>query len=257
MGYAYLETDTPFGFAHRGGHGAGPENTEAAFAHALSLGYRYLETDVHRSADGVLVAFHDAELERVAGLPGEISDYSWDRLSEVRLDGDHPIPRLDELLARFPDARFNIDPKADDTVDPLVEIIREYEAIDRVCIGSFSDDRIARAVDALGPALCTSAGPRGFLGVLQAAIRGSRWRPPYGCVQIPTSALRVPFDSAWLVSRIQRLGLQVHFWTINDEAEMARVLDNGADAVITDETALLKEVLVGRGQWPAAPGPST
>lgn len=249
MSWSFLDVDPPFGFAHRGGNGTAAENTIGAFTHATSLGYRYLETDVHRTSDGVLVAFHDDELERVAGLPGQISDYSWDRLSQVRLEGDEPIPRLTDLLETFQNARFNIDPKADDAVDPLIEIIRKLDAIDRVCIGSFSDQRISRVRDALGPELCTSPGPTGVVKVLIAAVLGVRWKPPYACVQIPTKNRGVPLDSAWLIGRVKKLGLQVHYWTINDEAEMRRLLDNGADALITDEIELLKSVLQSRGQW--------
>jgi glycerophosphoryl diester phosphodiesterase len=249
MAWSFLDVDPPFGFAHRGGNGPAPENTVAAFSRATELGYRYLETDVHRTADGVLVAFHDDELERVAGLPGQISDYGWDRLSEVRLDGEHPIPRLTDLLEAFPDARFNIDPKADDAVDPLIEIIRSFDAVSRVCIGSFSDSRIERVQTAFGPELCTSPGPKGVVKVLIAAILGLPWKPPYACVQIPVANYRIPLDSAWLIGRVQKLGLQVHYWTINDRSEMIRLLDRGADAIITDETEVLKQVLEERGQW--------
>lgn len=249
MAWSYLDGVVPFGFAHRGGNGPAPENTIAAFRYATELGYRYLETDVHATADGELVAFHDDELERVAGLPGGIADYGWDRLSQVRLDGDHSIPRLSELFETFPDARFNIDPKADDAVDLLVDTITEYEAVDRVCIGSFSEDRISRARNALGPQLCTSPGPGGVAKVLAAAHLRPSWRPPYGCVQIPTSGGPIRTDSAGLIKRLHRLGLQVHFWTINDADEMVRLLDRGADAIITDEIELLKEVLQARGEW--------
>lgn len=249
MAWSFLDVDPPFGLAHRGGNGPAPENTVSAFARATELGYRYLETDVHRTADGVLVAFHDDELERVAGLPGQISDYDWDRLSEVRLGGEHPIPRLTDLLETFPDARFNIDPKADDSVDPLIEVIRSFDAVPRVCIGSFSDDRIKRMQAALGPELCTSPGPKGVVKVLLAAILGLPWTPPYACVQIPVSNYGIPLDSAWLIGRIQKLGLQVHYWTINDEQQMQRLLDRGADAIISDETEVLKRVLEDRGQW--------
>ncbi|MEM9654029.1 MAG: glycerophosphodiester phosphodiesterase [Actinomycetota bacterium] len=250
MAWSFLDVETPFGFAHRGGNGPAPENTLAAFARATELGYRYLETDVHRTADGVLVAFHDDGLERVAGLPGRISDYDWDRLSEVRLDGEHSIPRLVDLLETFPDARFNIDPKADDAVDPLIQIIRDFNALPRVCIGSFSEGRIGRVRAALGAELCTSPGPLGVVKVLIAAILGLPWTPPYGCLQIPTANYGVPFDSAWLIGRVKRLGIQVHFWTINDEAEMHRLFDRGADALITDEIELLNQVLRERGAPP-------
>ncbi len=249
MTWTYLDGQPPFGFAHRGGRGPAPENTVAAFAHAVSLGYRYLETDVHATADGVLVAFHDDQLARVAGLPGGISDYGWDRLSEVRLDGEHEIPRLADLFEQFPDSRFNIDPKADSAVDLLIEAVREYEAIDRVCIGSFSEDRISRVRSGLGDQLCTSPGPTGVAKVLAAALAYPSWTPPYGCVQIPTRGGVIPLDSEWLIERLHGLGLQVHFWTINDADQMAQLLDRGADAIITDEIEVLRDLLVSRGQW--------
>ncbi len=247
MAWTYLDRSQPFGFAHRGGKGPAPENTVAAFAAAVDIGYRYLETDVHRTADDVLVAFHDGGLERMAGLSGGIADHTWERLSEIKLDGEHPIPRLSELLDTFPDARFNIDPKADDAVDLLIETIADHQAIDRVCIGSFSDERIAKVREALGPRLCTSPGPKGVFKVLGAAKLGRRWDPPYGCLQIPVRAAGLPLDSAKLIRQVKALGLQVHFWTVNDADEMNRLLDRGADAIITDEIELLKDVLASRG----------
>lgn len=249
MSWKYLDGRAPLAFAHRGGNGVAPENTEAAFRHATELGYRYLETDVHATADGVLVAFHDGELERVAGLPGTIDKYRWDQLSEIRLDGTHGIPRLADLLETFPDSRFNIDPKADAAVDLLVDVIREYEAIDRVCVGAFSEARVRRVRDALGERLCTSPGPTGMVKVLKSAYFNQDWRSPYGCVQIPVRRGPVPFDSPGLIDRLHRLGLQVHFWTINDRDEMIRLLDRGADGIITDEIEMLKDLLVERGQW--------
>lgn len=247
MSWTYLDGLRPFGFAHRGGSGPAPENTVAAFARAIDIGYRYLETDVHTTADGELIAFHDDELERVAGLPGGISDHSWDQLAAIDLGDGHRIPRMTDLLASFPEARFNIDPKSDDAVDPLVEVIAEHDAVERVCVGSFSDARIDRVRQALGPNLCTSPGPKGAVKVMAAARLGLRWKPPYGCVQIPVRSKGVRLDSAKLIRQIQSLGMQVHFWTVNDADEMNRLLDRGADAIITDEIELLKEVLIARG----------
>lgn len=197
------------------------------------------------------MAFHDGGLDRVAGLPGSIDEYSWDRLSEVRLDGDHGIPRLIDLLEAFPESRFNIDPKADAAVDLLVDVIRDHDAIDRVCVGSFFESRIRRVQNALGERLCTSPGPTGMVKVLKAAYLDPSWRPPYGCVQIPTRIGVVPFDSAGLIDRLHKLGLQVHFWTINGRDEMIRLLDRGADGIMTDEVEVLKDLLVERGEWTA------
>ena len=99
--------------AHRGGLDTGTENTMTAFEHAVGLGYRYVETDVHLTADGVLVAFHDDRLDRVTDATGAIADLTWDRVRRARVAGVDPIPRFEELLAAWPDLRINIDPKDD------------------------------------------------------------------------------------------------------------------------------------------------
>src|SRR3712207_2467221 len=100
----------PYALAHRGGAGLGPENTVAAFERSYALGLRYLETDVRVTSDGVCVAFHDAFLRRTTGARGRLADRSWEQVRRLRV-GQEGIPRLEELLERFPDARFTIDLK--------------------------------------------------------------------------------------------------------------------------------------------------
>src|SRR5690606_30716554 len=151
--FPFLDHPGPIPFAHRGGASEAPENSLPAFQHAIDLGFRYLETDVHATADGVLVAFHDDVLDRVTGHRGRIDELTWDEVSAARIDGREPIPLLEDILTTWPDARVNIDPKADTAVEPLVEVLRRTRAVDRVCIGSFSDERIDRVRDGLGPEL--------------------------------------------------------------------------------------------------------
>ena len=249
MDWTFLPSDPPFGMAHRGGEGPAPENTRAAFAHAVELGYSHVETDVHLTSDGELVAFHDVDLERLAGIEGRIADHTWAEIAEIELDGGHRIPRLEELLIAFPDSYFNIDPKVDEAVEPLAEMIRRHDAVDRVCIGAFSERRITRLRQLLGPGLCTSPGPSGMIKVLLAAVVLPLPRFPYGCIQTPTRFKGIPLDHPWLIARLHTMGLQVHYWTINDEAEMERLIDAGADGLITDELELLKSVLQRRGLW--------
>lgn len=248
MRFAYLDAPTPLPIAHRGGNSVAPENTAAAFEHALSLGYRYLETDVHLSADGVLVAFHDADLERLAGLPGTISDQTWEVLETVDLGDGHRIPSMADLLVNFPTARFNIDPKSDASVEPLGRLIAEQGAVDRVGIGSFDDLRITQLQELLGPELCTSPGPIELLAFLTADERPPHAFASHGCLQIPARFGQIEL-TADLVDDAHRRGMQVHVWTINEADEMRRLLDLGVDAVMTDEVELLKDVLISRKQW--------
>jgi glycerophosphoryl diester phosphodiesterase len=250
--WPFLDHQLPLAFAHRGGTSEAPENTLAAFEAAVRLGYTHLETDVHRTADGVLVAFHDADLARMTGVPGGLAEWTWADLAAIDVGGGHRIPTLDELLEAFPDRWFNIDPKADAAVEPLGDAILRHGALDRVCVSSFVDARIARLQHRLGPRLCTAPGPRGIARVLSAARGLGPRRLPYGCVQVPPRLGPIAL-SASLVTRIRRLGLQVHVWTINDEVTMHHLLDLGVDGIMTDKVTLLRQVLERRGQWPADP----
>ena len=114
--YAYFDHPTPLALAHRGGStyepNLGRENTVHAFREAVGLGYRYLETDVHATADGRLVAFHDELLDRVTDARGAIAGLPWAQVSQARIHGIDAVPLMDELFETFPEARFNIDVKA-------------------------------------------------------------------------------------------------------------------------------------------------
>ncbi len=253
MAWTYLDSPSPFGMAHRGGDSGGPENTLASFARAVELGYQYLETDVHLSADGVLVAFHDDDLTRLVGHPTMIGELTWDEIKQIELEGGHRIPRLEMLLDAFPQSRFNIDPKSNAAVDPLAKTIEQYKIVDQVCIGSFEQARIDRVRELLGPDLCTSPAPPEALKVVAAALFWPRWRSPYGCLQIPPVWNGLRLANSWLIQRIQQLGMQVHFWTINETDEMHRILDAGANAIITDNVHGLNEVLNERSDASSGP----
>ena len=169
--WPFLDHDGPIPIAHRGGAAEGPENTMAAFAAAIDLGYRYVETDVHATRDEVLVAFHDEGLQRLSGRPEAIADLNWRDLKTVRVGGEHAIPRFEELLEAWPDLRIAVDPKHDQATVPLIGALQRADAIDRVCVGSFSGRRLALARRLGGPRLCTGLSPK-EVGQLQAASAG-------------------------------------------------------------------------------------
>jgi glycerophosphoryl diester phosphodiesterase len=248
--HPYLDWPGPLAFAHRGGASEAPENTMPAFEHAVRLGYRYLETDAHVTADGQLVAFHDDRLDRVTDRTGVIGELPWSEVARARVDGREPIPLLADLLTAWPDVRVNIDPKHDAAAEPLAETIVRTGTVDRVCVAAFSDRRTERVRSIVGPALCTGMGPR-QVAQLVAASRGvpggRRLRAP--CAQVPTHQGRLPLVTQRFVSTAHRFGVQVHVWTIDDAAEMARLLDLGVDGLMTDRPNVLKDLLVERGEW--------
>jgi glycerophosphoryl diester phosphodiesterase len=254
--FAFLEHDGPIAFAHRGGALEAPENTWKSFTHAHDLGYRYMETDLHATKDGVVVTIHDPDLARVSEQKGVVREMSWKHLAAVRLASDESVPRLDELLAAWPEVRWNLDAKHDSVVGPLLETIHRTGALDRVCITSFSDRRLARLRRALGPRACTTMGP-----ATTALLRVTSWLPgrigagstgPFGsfaAAQVPLHQWKIPVVDRRFVESAHEVGLVVHVWTIDDEATMSRLLDLGVDGLMTDRPTLLKELLVSRRAW--------
>ncbi|MGI9029974.1 MAG: glycerophosphodiester phosphodiesterase [Ilumatobacteraceae bacterium] len=231
--------------AHRGGASEAPENSMPAFQNAVDLGYTYLETDVHVTADGVVVAFHDDDLQRTCGRAGRISELPWDEVATARIDGQEPIPRLVELFDAWPAARINIDCKEEAALEPLAKLIDECGVLDRVLIGSFSSGRMGRARRRLGAGVGTSTGT---LDTLLLRFVGFARSGPLAA-QVPVRQWSIPITTRSFVDRAHDKGLAVHVWTIDDADEMRRLLDLGVDGIMTDRPAILREVLQARGQW--------
>ena len=245
----FLDAPPPIAFAHRGFAPHGDENSMAAFERAVRLGYRYLETDVRVTADGVALAFHDAGLSRVTDRVGRIAELPWSEVRRARIGGREPIPLLADLLAAWPDVCINLDVKADRGVPALIDAIRGTGTIDRVCVGAFSTRRVEAVRSALGPRLCTSLGPRAALRlrrrIRDAPVVRSGW-----CAQVPARIGRRVFVDARYVAAAHAIGVPVHAWTVNDPVEMARLLDLGVDGIMTDRADVLRDLLAARGQWP-------
>ncbi|MXV90064.1 MAG: glycerophosphodiester phosphodiesterase [Acidimicrobiia bacterium] len=247
----YLRHEGPLAFAHRGGGHEAPENTLAAFERAVSLGFRYLETDARLTADGVVVAFHDPVLDRLTDRSGRIADLDWTEVAAARVHGIEPVPRLADVLGAWESVRFNIDPKCDEVVEPLARLVRDLGMVERVCFGSFKARRTARLGGILGPEVCRSLGP---LGVARLWLR-SRGVPvpvragPAGCVQVPARIEGRALVDRRFVEAAHRRGLQVHVWTVNDAGHMHRLLDLGVDGLMTDRPSVLRRVLEARGAW--------
>ncbi len=257
-GFRYLDEPAFLAFAHRGGamHPKirGMENTHAAFAHAVELGYSYLETDVHATSDGVLLAFHDDLLDRVTDGYGVIYEQAYVDVAVARIRGEHPIPRLEDLMEAFPGARFNIDIKSRGAVEPLTRLIELRKAHDEVCVGSFDEGVIRAFRRRSARPVVTSCGPVAVAATrLGAPVRGLL-RDEGVAFQVPHRHRGVTLVTPSFVRRAHAAGRHVHVWTIDDPEEMRELLDLGVDGLITDRTDLLREVLIERGLWEPASG---
>jgi glycerophosphoryl diester phosphodiesterase len=257
----YLPAGKVLAFAHRGGayHPdlEGLENTLAAFRHAADLGYDYLETDVHLTADGVLLAFHDEVLDRVTDQQGAVRDLTLAQVRQARIGGREQVPTLVDLLDAFPEARFNIDIKADGAVDALADLVRERGLWDRLLVASFSRKRIRRFRQLTDGRVPTAADPWQIVVFrLSPSTRLARLLAGDGfaAFQVPHQQRGLTVTSPGFVRRAHAAGHQVHVWTIDDPDEMTTLLDRGVDGIFTDRTDLLKDVLQGRGQWWSAQG---
>ena len=259
----FFSDQPPLAIAHRGSRLLWPENTMYAFQGAVDLGYRYLETDLHVTSDGVVVVFHDDTLDRTTDGTGPIQERAWAEIAELdaghnfapqdgyprRGAGDR-IPRLDDLLSAFPDVRLVLDLKQGGTEKPLATLLTRMGAEERVIVGSFSDKRLRIFRHASGGRVATSSGPRETFRIWMAARLGRAAPLSHA------DALQIPEDFAFIDVPDQKLievahahGLQVHVWTVNDGANMDRLLDRGVDGIITDRPDTLKELMVRRGSW--------
>lgn len=268
-GFRFLDEPVERGgilaFAHRGGAGhpdlTGLENTMYAFKHAVALGYRYLETDVHATRDGQLLAFHDAALERLTGSPGRLHDQTYADLNSMLVGGRESIPRLVDLFEAFPGARFNVDVKSAGAVDPMVDLLVRTGAHDRVCVGSFEERVLRRFRARLAArgsrpvATCCGVASAVTLLLRGPGRRMQRFLRDTGTAyQVPARRHGVRVVDRHFVANAHAIGRHVHVWTVDERAEMEHLLDLGVDGLITDRTDVLREVLVERGLWEASRG---
>lgn len=255
--HPYLAGTFPRAFVHRGWHLdelEGMENSLSSFRRAAAEGFQYLETDVHATSDGVVVVHHDRRLERTTDGHGPIAAQPWQTVSRAKVGGREPVARLEDLLEELPEARFNVDVKSARAVLPFLKVVERMGAYERVAAASFSDARLARIRRLAGPKLITSMGP-GSTAVLWA----NGWTPwlrlgfPHRgqMAQVPVSQGPLTVVTRSFMRSAEHVGVEVHAWTINDQAEMRRLLDLGVRGIVTDRPDLLREVLKERGAWPS------
>lgn len=256
--YPYLDVPRPFGFAHRGGSALFPENTSVAFDGAVALGYTHIETDLHLTRDGVFVILHDPLLERTTDGAGDVRTMS---LAEVQAvdagyrfpgpNGDYPhrgrgvtVPTLDEVLERFPDTFFNLEMKHEMAL-PLWRFIEDRGMHDRILVGC-ADEGLGRSFRSLARGrVPTSPGVRGVLDFWSASRLGlDRVRSyDFEALQVPPTQGPLTVVDRRFTAAARRHGIQVHVWTIDEEAEMRRLFGLGVDAVMTDRPDILRAVL--------------
>jgi glycerophosphoryl diester phosphodiesterase len=242
----YQDAPGPLAIAHRGGAGLAAENTLEAFRRSYDLGIRYLETDIRQTADGRLVAFHDARLNRVTEAAGPLRSRTLGEIGGLSVLGGGPVLALDDLIDAFPDACFTLDVKDPAVIEPLAGLLHDRRMVPQVCVAAARGRWLTRLRSLGGPDLGTALSWRDL------AHLASRPRGRYGqagFAHIPLRLGRVKVFRDDLVARAHDAGVRAIVWTVNDPDTMHRLLDSEVDGIITDRPDLLREVLVARGQW--------
>ena len=257
---------TPIAIAHRGGAATWPENTVTSFEGAIELGFRYIETDLHVTRDGALVCFHDETLGRTTDGVGRVKDLTLEELRTLdpgfrfTRDGGRTfpfrgqgcvVPTLEEALGLHPDVMLNVEMKqrAPAMEEQLWAEIERLGAQERVLVAAAHDPLVHRFRALRDEALPTSPGSRGvarfLLGVRTGLGRFDRY--PFSALQVPPTYRGVTVVDEAFVEAAHARSIHVHCWTIDDPAEMHRLLDLGVDGVMTDEPEVLRDVFVERG----------
>jgi len=266
-------------FAHQGGAYEGPSSTLFAIEQALANGATAIELDVHATKDRQIVVCHDETVDRTTNAQGEICDFTLAALREMdnaywfipgdavtpgRPDADYPyrgraprdrsfgIATLEEVATAFPGVPLNMDIKrtAPD-VEPyeqlLADELRRLERTSSVVVASFSDAAI-QAFRAIAPEVLTSAATNETAAFYFAVAAGEVPAPaPFAALQVPATFGDVAVVTESFVTAAHDQGVAVHVWTINERAEMERLLDLGVDGIISDTPTMLVEVLRERG----------
>lgn len=254
---------SPVAIAHRGSRVLWPENTEISFRGAYELGYRHFETDIHITADEVLVCCHDPTVDRTTNASGRVEQLTVDEIQSLDAGYRHSttegytyrddgvsVPTLDWLLTTFPDVSLVVDMKSDGLAHPLADLIEDLEAHNRLIVGSFSDARLAEFRAVTAGRVATSVGPTQARKWLLSSRVGRGVAGEASVLQLPVRSRGLRVVDEKLVRAAHRSGLQVHVWTVNRRSEMERLLDMGVDGLITDRVDVLRELLIGRGEWP-------
>ncbi len=255
----------PHVHAHQGGDHLWPGNTMMAFEGAHALGVDVLELDVHLTADAEVVVIHDSTVDRTSDGSGRVADMTLAELRDLDFayrwrppgaaDDEFPhrgqgvtIPTLEEVLTAFPDTAVNVDLKVDDArlIAITCDLLRSLGRERSVLVASFQQ-RTLREFRRRCPGVATSAGPdevRTFV-FLNMAYLGRLYAPQVEAFQVPISRAGIEIVTPRLVEGLQERNVQLDVWTINDEAEMRRLLDMGVGGIITDRPDLALE-LMGR-----------
>jgi len=267
---SFFNHTRPLVIAHQGGELLAPSNTMAAFQNAANMGVDVLETDIHITKDGHLVTIHDASVDRTTNGKGKIEDLTLAEIQDLdagyhfkNLEGNHNfrgkgvyIPTVEEMFQTFKDIKIEIEIKDDNPPERIKEIasklwdlIVEYQMEEKILIGSFDQD-ILNTFDRYAKGrVALSAGRqevKNFVVTHKFLLR-NLYVPHVDAFQVPVEDSGFDLTDQRLIDGAHRLGMEIHYWTIDDPDTMEKLIDSGADGILTNRPDLLLKLIEEKG----------
>ncbi len=262
----FFKNNRPLVIAHQGGELLAPSNTMAAFTNAVNMGVDVLETDLYITKDGYLVAIHDPTVDRTTNGHGKISDMTLKEIQKLDagyhfkdLQGNYSyrgkgvyIPTAEEMFQSVGNVRIEMEIKDDNPPERLDEIsaklwalIKQYHMEDKILVASFDQDILNTFEKYAKGRVATSAGKqevKSFVVFHKFFLR-NLYTPQVDAFQIPTEDSGFDLTDKKLIDGAHRRGMQIHYWTIDDPKAMKKLIDAGADGILTNRPDLLMELL--------------
>ncbi|PKR78417.1 glycerophosphodiester phosphodiesterase [Halalkalibacillus sediminis] len=266
----FNKQDSPWVIAHRAGEAIAPGNSMTAIEMSHEMGVDMIEVDIHITKDDHLVLMHDPTVDRTTDGTGLVADYTLEEFLLLDagyhfedLNGEYSFrglgvykPTLREVFEKFPDVNYMLEvkhtnpaEKHDIMTEKLWELIQEYDMQNNVMVSSFDQKLINKFEEVAGDEVALGTGRQiafNFIMAHNFFVR-NLFQPTSGVIQIPKENRYFNFFNDRMIDGAQRLGMDVHYWTINDEATMREMVDEGVDGIITDRPDLLIEILEEKG----------
>lgn len=245
----------PLLIAHRGGAGAlgklkyKHENTIKSFQAARQMGYEYIEMDAILTSDNEVIVVHVAK-NRLEALLGKKDAPNYQQLQKKTYDEiksilERDIPLLEDVIKKFPQAKFFIDAKTDEVIEPLAKIIENTRSINRVCVGSFYASRVEKLREQLGGEACLQfIISRSPLHYIQSwnNLKDEQWRKKVNLAAVAWPYMLIDQKT---VNKMHDWGLKALVWTPNNRRSIKKAIKSGADGIISDNARLLKRITKG------------
>jgi glycerophosphoryl diester phosphodiesterase len=265
----FFKNDRPLVFAHQGGELIAPSNTIAAFSQAADMGVDILDTDLHITKDGYLVAIHDPTVDRTTNGHGKISNMTLAEIQKLDagyhfkdLQGQYSnrgkgvyIPTVDDLFQKFGNYRWSMEIKDDnpsgrydEMAKKLWSLIKKYHMEDKIFISSF-DQNILTTFEKYAKGRVAISGGRQEVTkfvIFHKFFLRDLYQPHVDAFQVPTASSGFDLTDKRLISGAHRRGMKMIYWTIDDEKTMKELIDAGADGIQTNRPDLLLKLLKNR-----------